>query len=49
MKPAYRTAILNEFKKGTDDDALVRTTLFSPTGFPFKVAQLDGTLADDAV
>lgn len=49
MKPAYRTAILNEIKKGTEDAALVRTTLFSPTGFPFKVAQLDGTLADDAV
>lgn len=49
MKPSYRTAILNEIKKGTDDEALVRTTLFSPTGFPFKVAQLDGTLADDAV
>ncbi len=49
MKSAYRTAILNEIKKGTDDEALVRTTLFSPTGFPFKVAQLDGTLADDAV
>ena len=25
------------------------TTLFSPTGFPFKVAQLDGTLADAEV
>ena len=49
MKPAYRTAILDEIKNGTEDEALVRTTLFSPTGFPFKVAQLDGTLADDAV
>ena len=49
MKPAYRTAILNEIKKGTDDAALVRTTLFSPTGFPFKVAQLAGTMADDTV
>jgi len=49
MKPAYRTAILNEIKKGTDDEALIRTTLFSPTGFPFKVVQLDGTLSDDSV
>jgi len=27
----------------------VLTTLFSPTGFPFKVVQLDDTLADEAV
>jgi len=49
MKPAYRTAILNELKKGTDDAALVRTTLFSPTGFPFKVVQLGDTVANEAV
>ena len=49
MKPAYRTAILNEIKKGVKDEDLVLTTLFSPTGFPFKVAQLEGTVADDAV
>ena len=49
MKPDYRTAILNELKKGTDDAALVQTTLFSPTGFPFKVVQLNDTLADEAV
>jgi nitronate monooxygenase len=49
MKSTYRNAILNELKKGTDDAALVQTTLVSPTGFPFKVVQLSGTLADEAV
>jgi len=49
MKPVYRTALFDELKRGKDDDALVRTTLFSPTGFPFKVAQLSGTLAEDSV
>lgn len=49
MKSIYRSAILNALKKGTNDSNLVVTTLFSPTGFPFKVAQLDGTLADDVV
>ncbi|KAF0110331.1 MAG: 2-nitropropane dioxygenase [Chloroflexi bacterium] len=49
MKSVYRTAILNEIKKGTTDAALIQTTLFSPTGFPFKAVQLDDTLANDAV
>ena len=49
MKPEYRTAILNQLKKGIDDAALVHTTMFSPTGFPFKVAQLKGTLAQESV
>ncbi len=49
MKSTYRSAILNELKKGTDDSKLVLTTLFSPTGFPFKVVQLDDTLADESV
>jgi NAD(P)H-dependent flavin oxidoreductase YrpB (nitropropane dioxygenase family) len=49
MKPTHRTAILNKLKKGDDDAGLVLTTLFSPTGFPFKVVQLDGTLADETV
>ena len=49
IKSAYRSAILNELKKETDDSKLVLTTLFSPTGFPFKVVQLDDTLADEAV
>jgi NAD(P)H-dependent flavin oxidoreductase YrpB (nitropropane dioxygenase family) len=49
MKATYRSAILDRLKKGADDAALVKTTLFSPTGFPFKVVQLDGTVADEAV
>lgn len=49
MKPEYRTAILKALRDGVDDAALVQTTLFSPTGFPFKVVQLDGTLSEDDV
>jgi NAD(P)H-dependent flavin oxidoreductase YrpB (nitropropane dioxygenase family) len=49
MKAQYRVAILNKLRKGTDEIELVRTTMFSPTGFPFKVVQLEGTLADDEV
>lgn len=49
MKPAYRTAILDEIRNGIKDSELVKTTLFSPTGFPFKVVQLEDTLADDMV
>jgi nitronate monooxygenase len=49
IKHIYRTAIFNELKKETDESAIVLTTLFSPTGFPFKVVQLDGTLSDDEV
>ena len=49
MKPEYRTAVLKELRNGTDDAALVKTTLFSPTGFSFKVVQLEGTLSEDDV
>ena len=49
MKPEFRSAILKELRNGTDDAALVKTTIFSPTGFSFKVVQLDGTLSDDDV
>ena len=49
MHPDYRSAILHELRAGTDDAALVRTTMFSPTGFAFKVAQLKGTLAEQDV
>jgi nitronate monooxygenase len=49
MRPEYRLAILKELRKGTDDAALVWTTLFSPTGFAFKVVQLKATLAEQAV
>jgi nitronate monooxygenase len=49
MKPAYRTAILEALKRGADDATMVHTTLFSPTGFPFKVVQLDDTVANTKV
>ena len=49
MKADYRLAILNELRAGADDDALVRTTLFSPTGFAFKVVQLPQTLSEPSV
>jgi NAD(P)H-dependent flavin oxidoreductase YrpB (nitropropane dioxygenase family) len=49
MKPEYRSAILAALKNGVDDADLVRTTIFSPTGFSFKVVQLEGTLSEDDV
>ncbi len=49
MKPDYRSAILNELKSGRDDAALVRTTIFSPTGFSFKVVQIKQTLSEQDV
>ncbi len=49
MKPAYRSAILAALKSGVSDAELVRTTTFSPTGFSFKVAQLQDTLSDENV
>jgi NAD(P)H-dependent flavin oxidoreductase YrpB (nitropropane dioxygenase family) len=49
MKPEYRSAILRELRNGTNDAALVKTTMFSPTGFSFKVVQLPGTLSEDDV
>jgi nitronate monooxygenase len=49
MKPVYRNAILQALKKGTAEADMVRTTLFSPTGYPFKVVQLENTLSDEAV
>jgi NAD(P)H-dependent flavin oxidoreductase YrpB (nitropropane dioxygenase family) len=49
MKANYRTAILNRLKKETSDAPLVYTTLFSPTGYPFKVVQIEDTLAEDEV
>jgi nitronate monooxygenase len=49
MKPEYRSAILTALRNGVEDADLVRTTTFSPTGFPFKVAQLPETLAEDDV
>ena len=49
MKMEYRAAILNKLKNGADNASLVRTTMFSPTGFSFKVVQLEGTLSDEQV
>ena len=49
LSPVYKTALLASLQEGATDDELVRTTLFSPTGYPFKVAQLKGTLAEEAV
>lgn len=49
MKPEYKSAILTAMKNGTNDADLVRTTTFSPTGFSFKVAQIQDTLSEDDV
>lgn len=49
LKPAYRTAILDALRDGASDEDLVYTTLFSPTGYPFKVVQIEGTLAESEV
>lgn len=49
MKAEYRAAILGELRKGVDDAALVHTTIYSPTGFAFKVVQLAGTLSEEEV
>ena len=49
MKPDYRSAILAALRDGVADADLVHTTIFSPTGFSFKVVQLDDTLAEDEV
>jgi nitronate monooxygenase len=49
LRSEYRAEILQALRRGVDDDELVRTTLVSPTGFSFKVVQLNGTLADPTV
>jgi NAD(P)H-dependent flavin oxidoreductase YrpB (nitropropane dioxygenase family) len=47
LTPELRAALLSELGAGT---LTVRTdALASPTGFPFKVAQIPGTLSDPAV
>jgi nitronate monooxygenase len=44
MAPKLRRAVVDQVKEGTSE---VKTdALASPTGFPFKVVQLDGTLSD---
>ena len=49
MNPVHRSAIFQALRRGAADADLVSTTLFSPTGFPFKVAQLSGTLSEETV
>ena len=49
LRPSHKTAILNKLKQGVEDSELVQTTLFSPTGYPFKVANLEGTLSEESV
>ncbi|NTV62159.1 MAG: nitronate monooxygenase [Oscillochloris sp.] len=49
IRSEYRAAILDALRRGIDDETLVQTTLVSPTGFAFKVVQLSGTLAEEAV
>ncbi len=49
IKPEFRVAILKAMRSGADETELVKTTLFSPTGFPFKVVQVEGSLSDDEV
>jgi nitronate monooxygenase len=43
----YRTALFKKIRNGSTDAELVRTSLFSPTGFPFKVVQLNETLSEE--
>ncbi len=49
MDPDYRIAFMKQLKNESDDSKLVKTTLVSPTGFPFKVLQLEGTMAYDTI
>ncbi len=48
MRPELRAALFKKLREGDDKD-LVRTTSYSPTGFAFKVAQLEGTVSDPRV
>jgi nitronate monooxygenase len=43
MAPEYRSALLEQAVAGTAE--VITDRLASPTGFPFKVAQLDGSLS----
>lgn len=49
LQAQYRQGILSALKEGVPDQDLVRTTTFSPTGFSFKVVQLQETLSDQTV
>ncbi len=47
LRPDYRAELLSRVRRG--DTRVTTDPLASPTGFPFKVAQLPGTISDDAV
>jgi nitronate monooxygenase len=47
MAEEYRTELLREAIMGTAD--VITDRLASPTGFPFKVAQLGGSLSDEDI
>lgn len=49
MKSEHKDAIFKSFRDKKSDKDIVRTTMYSPTGFSFKVAILDGTLSDTTV
>lgn len=49
LTASNRSSIFNELQKGTPDSELILTSLYSPTGFPFKVFQLSGTLSDEKI
>jgi nitronate monooxygenase len=49
LTSSIRSSIFNELKKGTPDSDLILTSLYSPTGFPFKVLQLSGSLSDEKI
>jgi nitronate monooxygenase len=47
LRPYLRRALLERVRAGTAE--VVTSAVASPTGFPFKLATLDGTLSDTAV
>lgn len=47
VEPSLRAAVLAEVRSGSA--RVVTDPLASPTGFPFKVVQLEGTLSDAAI
>jgi NAD(P)H-dependent flavin oxidoreductase YrpB (nitropropane dioxygenase family) len=49
LRADYKAALLAALRDGASDVELIQTTLYSPTGFSFKVVQLSGTLADPEV
>ncbi len=49
MRSDHRCAIFKRLRNNSDDSIIVRTTLFSPTGFCFKVADVENTLFDNSI